>query len=179
MTTQRDLTISNLELSLPPGADDAPSAVVHALRVAVSPAGFAAMVRQAIAFGRTKLPVEVSYVESHLTDGGATVTVRAKRSFLAANVTATVALSAAPSGRLRADVTDVRAGGGLPVNPLVDQAFGLVEGRPGIERVGPRSVELDIGRFVARAGVPVRWAARVQTVNATPAALELDCIPDA
>jgi hypothetical protein len=110
--------------------------------------------------------------DGHLTAGGARVTVKLPVSHL----TADLAVTAPGNGRLRIEATALSLANRLPVPGwMIGLALGRLEKRPGIHRVGNRTVEVDMRELLGGTRVAVRWQAGIRAVRVTAESAEIEC----
>lgn len=113
-------------------------------------------------------------VQGRLVDGGAEITVKLPVS----HATALLAVSAAGNGRVRVEATTISLASRLALPGWmvgIGMAFARVEKKPGIYRVGPRTLEVDVGQMLRGFRVPLRWEARVHAVRVGREFAEIEC----
>lgn len=115
-------------------------------------------------------------VEGRLVDGGAEVTVKLPVS----HAKVALVVSVAGKGRLHVEARTLSVGDRLKVPGWmvgIGMALSRVERKPGIRRMGQKTLEVDVGKLLEGARVPVRWQAGVRSVRVTAEHAEIECGP--
>src|SRR4051812_4284591 len=90
-----DISLTDLHVALAPGSGALPfTPTIAQFDAALSADAFHKVVEAGIAMVQSRLPMDVQLIETRLTDKGAEVTARAKRSVLKADIRAEIELSA-------------------------------------------------------------------------------------
>ena len=161
---------------LPGGVESRPA--LRAFRLRLSGSTVAKLLARFAPEALARAGVAGRIVETRLEEGSVLV-VAELRKLVTVTLSADLALSAAGEGRIRVEATRIKAGGWLPLDPVVEVVLGAVRDRPGVRQVGPRAVELDVQRWLTTPplaiGLPFRWATGISDVRTTPEFLEVVC----
>lgn len=169
-----DITLSDVRVDLTPGAGELPFIpAVRQFSAGLSAEAFAKIVQTGILMVQNRLPVEVHYLGSQLTETGAEVTARVKRSVLKAEIRARLELSTPTPDAIRLRFAEIAGPPWVPVSMVIDKAIEKAVARPGVTRAGddPRAVDIDPRAILDYLHLPVALA--------EPGAWSLTSAPDA
>ena len=141
-----DITLSDLHVELAPGTDGLPfTPSLGQFSAGLSAEAFSKIVEAGIEMVKSRLPVDVQFVGSRLTNGGAEVTARVKRSVLKAEIRALLELSSPSANLIRIRFGDIAGPAWVPVGMVIEKAIERATARPGVTRAvdDPRAVDVD------------------------------------
>jgi len=176
-----DVALSNLHVQLAPGSGALPfTPSIDRFSAGLSAAAFAKIVETGIGMVQSRLPVDVQFVGSRLTDLGAEVTARVKRSVLKAEIRATLELSTPGPDRIRVRFGEIAGPAWVPAGMVIEKAIEKAAARPGVTRAAddPRAVDVDPLVILKTLNLPVALAQPgAWTVTPTPEAINVSFGP--
>lgn len=156
-----EVQISDVHLRLDPRQGNLPfEPLVESMRIAISPAGFEKIVRAGMARIAGKVPAEIELGSARLTDGGAEIIAKAKRSILKAEITVRLSFSAPNPDAIRVRIENLDAPAWMPTSFILDMGMGMLAGKTGLSRVpdDDRAFEVDPALILASRGIPAKLA---------------------
>jgi hypothetical protein len=173
--SERDIQLSDVALTLEPGNDVVPlQPVVHGLQLRLTQDGVRKIAEQAVIMASAKAPVDVQLSNCQLVDGGVSLTARAGKGFMGADVTARVAVSAGGGDELRVALAGVDAPRWLPLNSLVEKVIARAVRMPGIRPDGSgQGVLINPAEMLVQRGIPARFAPGSWDVAISPSSVDL------
>jgi hypothetical protein len=172
---EQDIQLSDVALSLEPGNDVAPlQPVVHGLRLRLTQDAVRKIAEQAVIMASARAPVQVELSNCQLVDGGVSLTARAGKGFMGADVTARVAVAAGGGNEVRVSLAGVDAPRWLPLNSLVEKVIAQTVKMPGVRPDGTgQGVLINPAEILTQQGIPVRFVPGSWDVSISPAAVDL------
>lgn len=172
-----DISLTDLRVELTPGSGDVPFIpAVHQFSAGLSAAALGKIVQAGIAMVQSRLPVDVQYAGSQLSNTGAEVTARVKRSVLKADIRAQFELSTPTPNAIRVRFANISGPAWVPAGMVIDKAIEKAVAQPGVTRAtdDPRAVDVDPKAIMAAFQLPVVLAEPgAWTVNPTPESINV------
>lgn len=167
------IQLSDFAITLEPGPDSRPQALIRSLRVRVTQAGLEALVQGMVAEADRKAPVGLSLKHVAASAAGIDVVLRIEKSIFRSDLSTRLVFTAPGGTLLRVNLTELEMPAWVPFDPLLDEAIkragGAVRRDPGAQR----AFLLDPAELLTRFGVPGRFGPGEWAVATSDAGLEL------
>jgi hypothetical protein len=156
-----DISLSDLNIQLAPISGPVPFIpTVHGFSAGLSAEAFAKIVQTGMALVQSRLPVEAHYVGARLTETGAEVTARVKKSVLKAEIRARLEVSTPTPHSIRIRFGEIAGPAWVPAGMVIEKAIEKASAQPGVRRAAddPRAVDLDPQAILRAMHVPAAFA---------------------
>lgn len=177
-----DIALSDLSIQLAPISGPVPFIpTIDGFSAGLSAEAFAKVVQTGMALLQSRLPVEAQYVGSQLTETGAEVTARVKKSVLKAEIRARLEVSTPTPQSIRIRFGEIAGPAWVPVGMVIEKAIEKASAQPGVRRAAddPRAVDLDPRAILSAMNVPVALAETgAWTITPSPEAVHVSFSAD-
>jgi len=156
-----DIEITDVQVRLEPGQGRvAYQPLVERLAVSITSGAFSKLAQTALGVMGPRLPVDVELSSAELTEGGAEVVAKVKKSILKADLRVRLAFSIQDPATIRVRIAELDGPAWIPTQFVLENALNVAAARPGFTRVpeDDRAVDVNPAAVIASRGIPLRLA---------------------
>jgi hypothetical protein len=174
---QSDVVITDVQLRLQPGQGKlAFEPLVDQLALALSSDAFEKIAQTGLHMMAGRLPVEVTLSSATLTNGGAEIVAKVKKSILKADVRVRLEFAVHDPATIRVRIADLDGPAWIPTQFVIENAMTVASAKPGFSRVpgDDRAVDVNPAAVIASRGIPLKLSAPgAWSIDTDPSALSV------